>query len=639
MFARARFRHVALLSLLICGGLIITGCQRPSGENRDTATTVLTDYQPQASPLDTLLPDDSLKSKKPAFDPDLIDRRPLDGWKVNTSAAVIKLDVPMLKPDQDAELLTLYPSYRAALDTAKQKRMYPVQVLPSLNLIDGQAKQFDDGLYAALDLAYYQGLNQTLKSQVQLVRRIAEKLNPQSPALPFLEAALALASDQAIKGDNAATDLCLKAFEANEVRSKPIGFYTWSPELKRCFRFLRFLQQPFPANDLTVPKAIAAAMKGDNALLDDYRKTLEFYARLTDPLEERSILHLVNNSNIGNNPSPVAFLPSSTSRETKLFQRLFPRGLPPNADLMREFITRIRSGEVALSPRPESGWYDYQVYALETLLLPEKGREAEKLLLTSSYKKRMLDAFQAIMTKRRETHARELAYPSVEAAPLLDDLRLAPRLRIEPALTYALRTARSYAFLAAFLDQSVGEEILKSLHGLTKDGPREKDLFHELHDMRGLFYGFYLLGCEDIGLKPEFDDGEEVDRDQCEALASAWLESIATNPDLATDTRVAVPIYVDPQAGITRHWVSLGVRLARLEATYERPPSVKPAEGEGKWKELERYQLDPLNVLIPVDEFAEVDLQGNRVLNREELRALCDRYKTKEAIVKALQSL
>ena len=104
----------------------------------------------------------------------------------------------------------------------------------------------------------------------------------------------------------------------------------------------------------------------------------------------------------------VALFPPSTSRETVLFERLFPDGLPPNADLMRELVRRIRSGEVDLKPGPDSGWYDCQVYALETLLLPGKGQERDKLLLTKAYKKRMLEAFQALITKRRETHVRQL---------------------------------------------------------------------------------------------------------------------------------------------------------------------------------------------------------------------------------------
>ena len=49
----------------------------------------------------------------------LVDRRPLEGWALNASDAVIRLDVPMVKPDQDPELLVLHPSYAAAVKGAK----------------------------------------------------------------------------------------------------------------------------------------------------------------------------------------------------------------------------------------------------------------------------------------------------------------------------------------------------------------------------------------------------------------------------------------------------------------------------------------------------------------------------------------
>jgi hypothetical protein len=83
--------------------------------------------------------------------------------------------------------------------------------------------------------------------------------------------------------------------------------------------------------------------------------------------------------------------------------------------------------------------------------------------------------------------------------------------------------------------------------------------------------------------------------------------------------------------------MTLGVRLAKLEASYARPPSLKPAHGEGTWQEAESHQLQHAHFLIPVDEFAEVELKSNRVLTREELRNICDREKTRDAILEALR--
>src|SRR5262249_41598279 len=100
--------------------------------------------------------------------------------------------------------------------------------------------------------------------------------------------------------------------------------------------------------------------------------------------------------------------------------------------------------------------------------------------------------------------------------------------------------------------------------------------------------------------------------------------------------RVGVPIFVDPERGMTKLWLTLGVRLAKLQVDYAKPPSIRPAKESGSWKTVESNKLEGAGYLIPVDEFAEVELRGTRVLTREELRAICDREKTKEAILKVL---
>src|SRR5262249_22815815 len=187
---------------------------------------------------------------------------------------------------------------------------------------------------------------------------------------------------------------------------------------------------------------------------------------------------------------------------------LFPLGPPLNVNLMHELVRRIRSGDVDLRPRADSGWYEYQVYALETLLLPEKGDEKDKLQLNKAYKKRMLEAVQALRTQRREAHVRQMdvamAPRPAARPPKLPD-RVRPRLRVEPCPSYFLRTARSYAFLANFLEAAVGKDVLQTLHGLKQAGPRTPDLYADLRSMRELFYGLYLVSSEDIGLKTTLD--------------------------------------------------------------------------------------------------------------------------------------
>jgi hypothetical protein len=608
---------------------------------QQTYTTEHTDYHPpQAEPQDVLV-DDRLEDKKPvAFDPALVDRRPLGNkgeWRINASAAVVKLDIPLIRPDQEPDLLTLHSSYAKAVGPNPEARA----VLPSVNLLDGKAKQFDDGLYAALDQVYYKGLQNKLLSHVEFVHRLYDKVGKDSVAAPFLAAGLELAGVQVEAANASEKARLLGEFRGDEVSSKPIGFYTWNDTLGSCFRFLRFFQRLFGADQLAVPQALARALESDKALLAEYRKALSFYAKLTNPYHHKTVADLIDDGASGKPAPPgrdaVAMFPASTSKEAVLFEDLFPSGLPPDADLMKELIRAIRSGKVDLTPKADSGWYEHQVYALETLLMPENGEERDKLLLTRAYKKRMLEAFQALITKRRETHVRQLykAAAGAAAPPPLDKVR--PRLRLEPNPSYYVRTARAYAFLANFLDATVGAESLQKLHGLKQGGERPKDLAAELHEMRDLFYGLYLVSAEDIGLKPSLAKGENVDPERCYRLASDWLSKVFQDEDLAADTRVGVPVFIDRVNGVVRIWLTLGVRLTKLEASYARPPRLKPTNGSADWQEVEAHRLASADYLIPVDEFAEVELPGLKVLTREELRAVCDREKTKEAIVKALR--
>jgi hypothetical protein len=626
--------QAALLSALLLAGLTAAGCVWLE------LTTEL-DYRNPETRADDGLADDRLEDRPaPAFDPGLVDRRPLGGWRLNASAAVVRLDVPALKPGADDDLRTLRPSYAAAFAAARSS--VGGRILPSVNLVDGKAKQFDDGLVAALDLAWYRGLRGRIPGQVALVRRMYDAVGKDSPAAPFLAAGLELAGVKVDVANPALKESLLRAFEKDETASRPAGFYVWDKELTSAFRFMRFFQQRVDVRP-EVAAALRRVLEQDAALRADYAKAVTYLARGTNRLTCRPLLDLGGKVPVeADNPNGVgvALFPASSSREKVLFEKLFASGLPPDADLMKELVRAVRSGKVDLRPGPGSGWYEYQVHALETLLLPERGEEAGKLLLTRAYKKRMLEAFKALVAKRRETHLRQLE-PAVGALsmppggpPAVE--KVSPRLRVEPCPSYYLRTARAYAFLLNVLESCVGADGLRALHGLREGGKRGPDLYTELNWMRDLCYGLYLVSAEDIGLKPAFADGEAVDADRCYRLAADWLPTAFDDADARADARVAVPVFLDPNRGVTRVWATLGVRLARLDASYARPPHVRRADG-GTWEAVEEGRLEAAHHLILVDEFAEVELRGLRSLTREEFRAACDRGKTREEIVKLLR--
>src|SRR5688572_22965302 len=101
-----------------------------------------------ARPIDHVLEDDSVTDKQATFDPALVDRRPYGEWLVNQSEALLSLNVDLILHEDEMSLLDLYPSYAAAVAAARRLEKDNYVILPSVNMLDGKAKQFDDGLYA-----------------------------------------------------------------------------------------------------------------------------------------------------------------------------------------------------------------------------------------------------------------------------------------------------------------------------------------------------------------------------------------------------------------------------------------------------------------------------------------------------------
>ena len=315
------------------------------------------------------------------------------------------------------------------------------------------------------------------------------------------------------------------------------------------------------------------------ALLQDYEKVIAFFDGLSNLHEGSTLADIIRDSSFPNVNLNGAyyFLSDSGSKENQLIRNLFDSfgNLPPEVNVMKELIRRIREDEIDLKPDKNSGWYEYQVYALETLLLPTRGEESNKLLLTQRYKKRMIEAFKAMITTRRETHIRQM--PAVGCSSVYDfEMPIfSPRLRVEPSPSYYVRQARGYDFLLNFLESAIGQKALKEIHGLKENGKREMSLWDELHWIRRLYYGLYLVSCEDIGLMPNFLKDEDVDPESCLETATGWIENALEDEDLAVDTRVSVPIAFDQHPKATYLWVDFGVKLIELEAGFAKPPSVK----------------------------------------------------------------
>ncbi len=230
-------RLILLVGMLILMALVVGGyCLYNAQWNATHYVTERTVYDAPPLRNDAQLADDVVAEKNPAFDETLVDSRPIGDWQVNASAAVVRLDCPVVKPDAEADMLVLRRSYKEAIDAAKQLHS---DLLPSANMLAGAAKQFDDGLYAALDLACFRGELGLAPSAPDWAFAVLAELPQTSPARAFLAAALELAGRKTELGacDRKAKDDWLAKFEQNKAASKPISFYDWTPELEQVWRF------------------------------------------------------------------------------------------------------------------------------------------------------------------------------------------------------------------------------------------------------------------------------------------------------------------------------------------------------------------------------------------------------------------
>ena len=605
-----------------------------------------TDYRPPAPVTDEVLVDDTFDpAKAPSFDPNRTDSRDAEGWTVNLSGAVTRLDIEPLKPDVDLELLKLRPSYLQAI----QHQTTELNILPSVNLIDGKAKQFDDGLYAAIEEHWFRQKLGAFHGDLDFLERLAKGVAADSKAAAFLAEGLALAGIDVPATDLAARQEFKHAFDIDLLKTKPIGFYAWTDRLQQCYRVGRYFQTDFQFDDVDWLSSIVQAMRSNTELLKDYQQILARWARLSNRPARLTVADLVDlppDTDLNRlcrdrkiSLKLISLIPPGTNRESELTRRVFPLGIPASADIMRELVKAIREGTVNLQPTAASGWYDYQVYALETLLLPQKGAEARHLLLSANYKRRMQEAFQSLMTKRKETHVlRSDTAPKSAAAPRPIQ-HFVPRLRLEPAPTYYLRMARSYRFLELAIHELVDGTSLSDMYGLTESGRRKYLLTDELLEMQRLFYGCHVLSAEDLGMEHQLAADEQVDIALCRNSAQNWLATFREDGDLAADTRVIVPVAEDTRRRMMSTWATVGVRLARLKASYqpEAAPRVRPAEG-GDWIALTPDQIGDASYLIAVDEFVSVQLPSSRIFSRAEFRELCNQCQTREQIIRRLQS-
>lgn len=541
-----------------------------------------------------------------------------------------------------------------AEDRPPQKNLRGSDFASAAMLIQ-KGKQFDDGLYAAVELAMQNGLG-PVTGKKDWLPRLAAAVNAENGGSPL--ATIYAAAD--LSGTSAQTPPSLAKlkqdiltqFQADEKRSKPLGFYTWTKELEAIFRQDRMLQTEWEAKQHAAGLiAIGKALVADKEARESYEKTMRLNERLTNKLTAPGYRDVLAALDAGQTPEfkpfdKVGFLPPSRSHETDLVMKLFANSqIPADFDLMKEVIARLKDGRVSFQPQEDSGWYDHQLWSLESLVRFDKSAEAEKVRPNDQYRQHLEDLFKGTYALMRETHIKQLALPAPasEAAPPpvieREKVYIAPEPNVELLPTMLLRRAASYGFVRNVLIDVFGEENVAKMNRQTANGPVEMNLLQEIDQMAGLFGGAYVTACRETGLAEEaaeFGNGKPADEQATGFLR--WVASLRSDPDLAPDVRMMAPVFYDQQRKKTKVWVMLGWEGANSSIDYAQHPAIRiidkdgkpPAEGTGP--EVIFYS-SYRELATPV--FAEVYV--TKLLNRAEFRRHCDVYQTKAAIVSNLE--
>ncbi|MDJ0835698.1 MAG: hypothetical protein QNK37_04225 [Acidobacteriota bacterium] len=518
----------------------------------------------------------------------------------------------------------------------------------SASMLALKAKRFDDALMAEVEhLADQNGPGFVSKPTLLegLLAHLNDRYDPEEPdenvvqTMGFLTAALSLAGDSPVVGRKIkqAAGLWRKEF-LNRFDSKPIGFYDQTLELRQIFRRDRFLGLALEPGHI---QALAEALQSDDHLHFGYRTLLHLHARLTNPLTGSPL------PKVGGSAEGCRFFPPSESPEGALSKQLFKgKPIPEGFDLIEEMITRVRDGRLDLAPGPESGWYAYQLHALEPLLRPDTMPEAAKLKLGERYRTYLTDLFKGLMAMTRETHIKNLEWPAIASAAPEVNITINPRLSLEPLPQMYRRRAESYAFVRDLLEEIFGEAVMhRSLirpnrkvstkwsidHSLSEP---EKPLAERLAEMESLFAGAYYQSCAEIGMTVDPLNGSGRERLQDRMYFRSWLREWWSDRRLSGDLRAMVPLFYDKDRKKVKVAAIAGFSQDRLDIDFETKPGVKVARPDGTPMAVSAdWEGQRVELIYPVTFECYVD----KVMDRKEFRDLCDEHGSLTAIRKAIE--
>ncbi len=520
-----------------------------------------------------------------------------------------------------------------------------------------KAKQFDDGLYAAIELLCQNG-SESFAGKSKWLKSVCQGSLPYSKAeeeaTALLYSACTLSEidlqmqmpDELIEISNE----IIEKFNNNPALSKPISFYTWSHALEQIFRQDRLLQTPLKGAQIA---RLISVLREDLESRNAYLNYIDLIGKLTNPFVGTSLSRFL----LSGQEQPEAqeeyyFFPPSLSPEYNLQRKLFGNSdPPPNFSLINEIIKRVQNGDLNLQPDNQSGWYDYCIWAIEPLVIPEKMDEWKRVKFSSPYKELLLELFKGAYALTRETHVKSFSgsYGS-SAGMFAPKIRIAPNLTVEPLPTLYMRRAFSYRLIKEALCSCFSENTLRNTRTLRQDGAQAESIYDGIERMENLFIAAHSIACDELGME-SFGISDSYDLATAKNNFKRWVADIQYDQDLGADSRMMVPLYFDRAVQKLKCWVFLGWIEHDISVGYQQPPGLvsfdhsayvnpmlaKIPPGIPMYEEARRAPeiiFTPSNYksFYPVT----AELHVKKLLNREEFRGLCNSFLSAAKILQEL---
>lgn len=175
-------------------------------------------------------------------------------------------------------------------------------------------------------------------------------------------------------------------------------------------------------------------------------------------------------------------------------------------------------------------------------------------------------------------------HTKIASLPKTSSAKTAGTLKIEPIPSYYLQVGDAFGEL---------ERAMKKATSVTRK-------------MREFFYAMHAQSLHDLGLQRRADILPPADD-----FIAGWKNLPEMNLDVRTITPIGPADPNDPSAG-TKYWAVLGIKTMTID-----------------------IDKNSCTILVPIS--VEVVIPGTKPMTIEEFKNICDKYKTKKAIVSALK--